>query len=281
MTAWAPALHAAARARVTVIVGESEAGKTSLTAWLAGELATAGDRVAVVDADLGQSEIGPPTTVGLGRIRGPVTRLADAECLALEFVGTTSAARALRETALATARLVDRARALGFEHILVDTSGLVAGDFGRALKRLKIDAVRPDLLVLVQRAGECEHIARAYEAPAVPASVPAIVRVPALANPVRRTPTVRRLHRERALGAALAGAAGVEVGADRLVTISGETVTATPELVGTLVAVRAADGAVMGLGWVTQVEPRTVTIATPVATTESAMVVVGREKYRR
>jgi polynucleotide 5'-hydroxyl-kinase GRC3/NOL9 len=277
MTAWAPALHAAARARVTVIVGESEAGKTSLTAWLAGELATASDRVAVVDADLGQSEIGPPTTVGLGRIRGPVARLADAECLALEFVGVTSAARALRETALATARLVDRARALGFERILVDTSGLVAGDFGRALKRLKIDAVRPDLLVLVQRAGECEHIARAYEA----AGVPAIVRVPALASPVRRTPTVRRLHRERALGAALAGAAAVEVGADRLVTTSGELASVTPELVGTLVAVRAADGAVLGLGWITQVNERTVTIVTPVPAADAPVVVVGREKDRR
>lgn len=277
MTAWVPALHAAARARVTVIVGESEAGKTSLTAWLAGELARAGDRVAVVDADLGQSEIGPPTTVGLGRIRGPVTRLADAEFLALEFVGATSAARCLRQTALATARLVDRARALGFERILVDTSGLVAGDFGRALKRLKIDAVRPDLLVLVQRAGECEHIARAYEA----AGAPIIVRVAALPSPTRRTPTVRRLHRERALAAALAGAADVAVPGNRLITTSGEIVTATPDLVDTLVAVRAADGAVLGLGWVKQVGEAMVTIATAVPPAEAAAVVVGRDKYRR
>lgn len=277
MTAWVPALHAAARARVTVIVGESEAGKTSLTAWLAGELARAGDRVAVVDADLGQSEIGPPTTVGLGRIRGPVTRLADAECLALEFVGATSAARCLRQTALATARLVDRARSLVFERILVDTSGLVAGDFGRALKRLKIDAVRPDLLVLVQRAGECEHIARAYEA----AGAPIIVRVAALPSPTRRTPTVRRLHRERALAAALAGAADVAVPGNRLITTSGEIVTATPDLVDTLVAVRAADGAVLGLGWVKQVGEAMVTIATAVPPAEAAAVVVGRDKYRR
>lgn len=277
MTAWAPALQAAARARVTVIVGESEAGKTSLTAWLAGELAAGGDRVAVVDADLGQSEIGPPTTVGLGRIRGRVARLADAECLALEFIGATSAAWCLRETALATARLVDRARALAFERILVDTSGLVAGDVGRALKRLKIDAVRPDLLVLVQRAGECEHIARAYEA----AVTPVIARVAALASPVRRTPTVRRLHRERALAAALAGAADVQVAGDRLITVAGEIVSATPELTGTLVAVRGAEGTVLGLGWVKQVDEGTVTIATAVPAADAAAVVVGREKYRR
>jgi len=276
MTAWAPALHAAARARVTVIVGESEAGKTSLTAWLAGELAAAGDRVAVVDADLGQSEIGPPTTVGLGRIHGRVTRLADAECIALEFVGATSAARCLRETALATARLVDRARALAFDRILVDTSGLVAGDFGRALKRLKIDAVRPDLLVLVQRAGECEHIARAYEA----AGAPVIARVAALASPVRRTPTLRRLHRERALAAALEGAVDVEVAGDRLVTISGDLVSLTPDLVDSLVAVRGAEGAVQGLGWIKETGERTVTIATAVASADVAAVVVGREKHR-
>jgi polynucleotide 5'-hydroxyl-kinase GRC3/NOL9 len=277
MTAWAPALHAAARARVTVIVGETEAGKTSLTAWLAGELATAGDRVAVVDADLGQSEIGPPTTVGLGRIRAPVRRLADAECLALEFVGATSAARCLRQTALATARLVDRARALGFERILVDTSGLVAGDFGRALKRLKIDAVRPDLLVLVQRAAECEHIARAYEA----AGAPVIVRVAALPSPTVRTPTVRRLHRERALAVALAGAADVVVPANRLITTAGELVIAMPELVGTLVAVRGPDESVLGLGWVKHVGEDTVTIATAVPPADAAAVVVGRDKYRR
>ena len=275
--AWVPALQAAARARVTMIVGESEAGKTSLTAWLAGELATAGDRVGVVDADLGQSEIGPPTTVGLGRIRGRVTRLADAECLALEFVGATSAARCLRETALATARLVDRARALGIDRILVDTSGLVAGYFGRALKRLKIDAVRPDLLVLVQRAAECEHIARPYEA----AGVPTIVRVPALPNPTRRTPTVRRAHRERALATALSGAVDVAMPPRRLVTPSGEVVTATPDLVGTLVAVCGADGAVVGLGWVKHVGEADVTIATAVPANEAAAVVIGRDKYRR
>ncbi|MEX2148455.1 MAG: Clp1/GlmU family protein [Candidatus Rokuibacteriota bacterium] len=277
MTAWAPARHAAARARVTVVVGESEAGKTSLTTWLAGALAAGGDRVAVVDADLGQSEIGPPTTVGLGIVRRPLDRLAEAECLALEFVGATSAARCLRETARATARLVDRARALGFDRILVDTSGLVAGEVGRALKRLKIDAVRPDVLVLVQRAGECEQIARAYDG----AGTPVVVRVAALASPVRRTPTVRRLHRERALAAALAGAADVDVAGERLIMPSGEIVRATPGLVGTLVALLGEDGEVRGLGWLKRVDDQgAVTIATAVPAAEAARVVVGRDRYR-
>ena len=43
-----------------------------------------------MDADLGQSDIGPPTTVGLGRVRLPVERLGDAEVVGLYFVGSTS-----------------------------------------------------------------------------------------------------------------------------------------------------------------------------------------------
>jgi polynucleotide 5'-hydroxyl-kinase GRC3/NOL9 len=276
---WAPALAAAARARVTMIVGESGAGKTSLTAWLAGALASRGERVAVVDADLGQSEIGPPTTVGLGHVAGPVSRLAEAAVIALEFVGATSPARHLRDTARATARLVERARALGFDRILIDTSGLVAGDFGRALKRLKIDAVQPDLLVLLQRGRECEHIAAAYEA----AGVPVLARVPALPSPARRSPAVRRLHRERALAAALTGAVDTAVAFEALAMPSGEAVSVTPALVGRLVAVRGADGVVLGLGWVKDVrmEAREVTIATPVRADSAAAVTVGREQYRR
>ena len=59
-----PVLEAVRRARVTMVVGASDTGKTTLTAYLAGALAARGETVAVVDADVGQSEIGPPTTVG-------------------------------------------------------------------------------------------------------------------------------------------------------------------------------------------------------------------------
>src|SRR5438477_8530412 len=125
---WRAVLDEVGDARVTVIVGASDAGKTTLVAQLAGELAARGGPVAIVDADIGQSEIGPPTTVGLGRVTRQLGRPADAEVVALRFVGATSAARDLRATVQATGQLVDRARALGFERVIVDTSGLVRGD---------------------------------------------------------------------------------------------------------------------------------------------------------
>ena len=61
------AFAAVSEARVSVVIGASDAGKTTLIAALASELASRGEPVGVVDSDVGQSEIGPPATVGLGR----------------------------------------------------------------------------------------------------------------------------------------------------------------------------------------------------------------------
>jgi polynucleotide 5'-hydroxyl-kinase GRC3/NOL9 len=196
------ALDAAENARVTLILGTSDTGKTSLTAQLAGALAARGERVAVVDADVGQSEIGPPTTVGLGGVTGPLGRLADAEVLALEFVGDTSPVRHIREVAEATGRLVRRALDAGFERVLIDTGGLVEGPLGMALKRAKVRAADPDLVLVVQRRDESEAVARALESGARPR----VVRLAVSPAVVPRTATRRRQHRERVLREYLARA---------------------------------------------------------------------------
>jgi polynucleotide 5'-hydroxyl-kinase GRC3/NOL9 len=182
------ALEAASQARVTLILGTSDTGKTSLTARLASALAARGERVAVVDADVGQSEIGPPTTVGLGRVTGTLSRLADAEVLALEFVGDTSPVRYIRETADATGRLVRRALEAGFDRVLVDTGGLVEGPLGLALKRAKVRAADPDLVLVLQRRDESEPIARAIEG----GERPRVVRLAPSSAVVRRSATRRQ-----------------------------------------------------------------------------------------
>src|SRR5436190_22922974 len=147
---WRAVLDEVADARVTVVIGASDAGKTTLVAQLAGELAARGGPVAVVDADVGQSEIGPPTTVGLGRVTGRLERLSEATLIALQFVGISSPARDIRGVVDATRRMTERAQAEGLTRVLVDTSGLVAGWPGRLLKDRKIDAVAPDLLLVLE-----------------------------------------------------------------------------------------------------------------------------------
>jgi polynucleotide 5'-hydroxyl-kinase GRC3/NOL9 len=216
-------IEAASGSRVILVIGESDTGKTSLVTRLANALCAARRTVAVVDADLGQSEIGPPTTIGLGRVARPLARLSEASVLALRFVGVTSPARDALTAVVGTRVLVDRALALGFDKIVIDTSGLVRGDIGRRLKQAKIDVLRPDLVVALQREGECESILHAYAA----ASRPRVVRVPAFVPVGRRTPADRRRHRERALAVHLAGARPITLDLSR-------TILRTPALfVGT------------------------------------------------
>src|SRR5919204_393077 len=117
--------------RRRLVIGASDVGKTTLVTQLASALSQRGAPVGVVDADLGQSAIGPPTTVGLGRVRAPLTRLSDAEMLAMHFVGVTSPAANLSGALAGARRMVERARAVGLAPIVVDTSGLVAGEMGR------------------------------------------------------------------------------------------------------------------------------------------------------
>ena len=271
------ALEAAARARVTLILGTSDTGKTSLTARLAGALAARGQRVAVVDADVGQSEIGPPTTVGLGRVTGTLARLGAAEVVALEFVGDTSPVRYIRETAEATGRLVRRALDAGFERVLVDTGGLVEGPLGLALKRAKVRAVDPDLVLVIQRRDESEPIVRALEA----GPRPAVLRLAPSPAVVRRSAARRREHRERALRDYLAGAVTLALDTTRVPVKGrrGETPTDVGE--GRLLGVLGAAGETLGIARVRAVDTARgrLVVDTPVAADLIVALAAGRATW--
>ena len=154
-SSWEAAVARARDARVILVIGETDAGKTSFTTFLAGALLERGASVGVVDADLGQSDIGPPTTVGLGRLRLPVERLEDAEVVGLYFVGSTSPQGHLLPTVAGTRAMVQKALRLGFDRVIVDTSGLVQGELGRLLfqrlpRLLHFPILPLDLRVLVR-----------------------------------------------------------------------------------------------------------------------------------
>jgi polynucleotide 5'-kinase involved in rRNA processing len=142
-----------------------------------------------------------------------VERLADAEVVGLYFVGSTSPQGYLVPTVLGTRLMAQKALRLGFDRVIVDTSGLIQGEMGRLLKQHKIDLVEPDLVLCLQRNGECEHILRPYEA----GTRPAILRLASSGATRRRSQEERRQHRERSLQAHLAGARSVALDLSRIV----------------------------------------------------------------
>jgi polynucleotide 5'-hydroxyl-kinase GRC3/NOL9 len=276
----AAALAAAATARVIMVIGENDTGKTTLVTSLASALARRGSTVGVVDADLGQSDVGPPTTVGLGRVRAPIERLAQAEVVALRFIGVTSPARCVHETAEATARLAAHALRHGCDRLVVDTCGLIDGDVGRALKRVKLERVAPDLVIALQREGECEPILDAY----AEAGRPAIVRLPAAATTPRST-NARRRHRERLLAEHLHGATPT---AFDLTQFDVRLAPATRglsvvDLDDVLVGLDGRDGWTLGVGRLSAVDiaRARLTIDTTLDPARVSALVIGRERFAR
>ena len=146
-----------------VMIGSVDVGKTTFCALLANQATEAGIPTAVVDADMGQSEIGPPTTIGMGLVESPIETTGDLKPKSLYFVGSTSPVGHFLEAVVGTKLLVEKAQGLGREMVIVDTTGLVRGTIARQLKTHKIELLRPRHIVALQRTNEAEHFLRFFD----------------------------------------------------------------------------------------------------------------------
>lgn len=142
------------------LLGGIDTGKTSFGLSVAEAARAQGLAVGYIDADVGQSTIGPPTCVGLKFCRDleSVTRDTVAKADELGFVGSTSPEGQLLPLVTGTARLVNHAREAGCEIVIVDTSGLISGAYAQVLKYYKLELIRPDVVVGLERGEELEPV---------------------------------------------------------------------------------------------------------------------------
>jgi polynucleotide 5'-kinase involved in rRNA processing len=151
---------ALARRGVVMLLGGLDTGKSTLARRIAGRAIDDGLVAALLDADVGQSTVGPPTTVGLKLCRDRAD--LDPEALAradhLAFVGATSPQGHLLPLVTGSRLLLDRAREASADLLVVDTTGLVSGVYGQVLKFHKIGVLQPDVVIGLARGGELEPL---------------------------------------------------------------------------------------------------------------------------
>jgi len=198
-----------------LVLGGADTGKTTLALALAGKIA--GSRpVAIVDADIGQSHIGPPSTVGWavvdnpefdlsaiepGPVRNPTPHTASTPhqrisngAGGIAFVGDITPVGHLLQFAAALTRCVEQAAKLA-EVILIDTPGFIAGPPANALWWTVQHTLKPDLIIAVQRADElCDILAglKFCGSRVEPVKSPASISA--------KSPQQRRRHRQRQFG---------------------------------------------------------------------------------
>ncbi len=142
-----------------MVIGGTDTGKSTLITFLANELLSLGKTVSIVDSDVGQKGILPPATISLAFPSENFSSLSELNGVAHYFIGTVSPGQFGGEMVVGVRRLVEMAERSA-EVVLIDTTGFVTGA-GFEMKRLKAELVRPDLMVLLERNGELESLARA------------------------------------------------------------------------------------------------------------------------
>jgi len=146
-----------------LILGASDTGKSTLAHFLVTYLCQVGNVVALIDGDIGQSVLGPPTTIGFALFESAPQQLEGVQAMASYFVGSTSPRGHMLEMLVGIKRIVDRAAQLQPEIIVIDTTGFVAGEVAWELKFQKVDLLKPAHLIGLQRRREIEGLLRPHQ----------------------------------------------------------------------------------------------------------------------
>ena len=141
---------------ICLFLGASDTGKTTLAAALVKRLASE-QPVGIVDADIGQSHIGPPATVGWAVADNRQSDLSQLLAAGISFVGDVTPVGHLLQLTVAIIRCVQQASKVA-ELIILDTPGFIRGPAASALWWTVQRVLNPKLIVAVQRESELSDI---------------------------------------------------------------------------------------------------------------------------
>ena len=199
-----PHLLALPQGATVLALGATDSGKSTWVRESALALTAAGRTVAVVDCDLGQSEIGAPGTVGMALARpGAEFRfLRDLPASAAYFVGAVSSSRHSLDICVGATQMARAAKKQKPDLVLIDTDGYVSGSEARQGKRRLCELLLPQVVVALTRGGEIDPLLAVF----AHRDTPDVWRLPVSPDVQRKSPAARATRRTARFGAALDGA---------------------------------------------------------------------------
>lgn len=131
-----------------MILGNVDAGKSTFCTVLANLALKAGMKITVLDLDLGQSDIGPPGSIGLGRVRNHILTLSEVTPEVLYFVGYISPAPVTDKILEGVNRLLPKTES---DVLVVNTDGWILGEQAIIFKSRLINTFEPSFVVGIGR----------------------------------------------------------------------------------------------------------------------------------
>jgi polynucleotide 5'-hydroxyl-kinase GRC3/NOL9 len=239
-----------------LIFGASDSGKSTFARYLYGRLTAHYDKVAFIDADIGQSSFNMPTTIAAGASQ----RRGDGEfppsgMRRICFVGNNTPVGAMLSVLIGLYRMkrfVQREKAGA---VLIDTSGLIDPLHGGTdLKWAKVELFRPCTVVALARAQELEPLLSPLR------HLPDVNLVElSICDAVRpRTTETRRAYRAACYRTYFASARRLPLAYRQLAVFPDHDFTP-----GRLAALEGRDGFALGLGLVESASDGAVWLRTP------------------
>lgn len=177
---------------VVLTIGAIDVGKSTVAAMLGNKALAKGYKVAIIDADVGQNDLGPPTTVSMARLTRYVTHLRQLVAEKSLFLQSTSLEwtwpSAVDKIAMATEYAKNRWQV---DTVVVNTDGWVLGEEAVIFKRRLIERIKPTVIVAIQVERELAPILNGFDN---------VVILPPPPYARKRTREDRKIHREMGYG---------------------------------------------------------------------------------
>jgi polynucleotide 5'-hydroxyl-kinase GRC3/NOL9 len=152
-----------------MVMGKIDSGKSSFSTHLVNKLVDEKIKVAILDGDLEQSDIGPPCTVAYGYTVKKITEVYEVKMSNAFFIGAVSPIQTINRTleGLATMHqeIMQKAEA---DYVIINTDNWIEGESVVNYKMQLINQLKPDLIVGIQSQEELEPLLSSIKNEATP-----------------------------------------------------------------------------------------------------------------
>jgi polynucleotide 5'-hydroxyl-kinase GRC3/NOL9 len=164
---WRDAADVLVRTRgLAVILGDVDSGKSTLSTFLANTCLDHRAQTSIIDGDVGQADIGPPTTVSSSTVTKHIISLQELRPERSYFIGDTSVSLVPDKLVQSITLLKDKI-SIESEIVILNTDGWVREDQAVEHKLQLLSSLRPDLVLALSLDDELDHILDLQRRPAL------------------------------------------------------------------------------------------------------------------
>ncbi len=202
---WIRAAEMLSREGVIVVLGETDSGKSTFSTFIINTALEKGLKVAFIDTDLGQKDVGYPGTVTLTFPKQPLTWIRSLQPHSSKFIGSITPYNAEECVIASTLKLLREARDKA-DLIVVNTDGWVIDEKAIKYKTSLVSVINPDNIVVMEGFGQTRFLSKTLEKMRYK-----VFNVPSPPSRPLKTRNQRKFNRETAFASMLLSAQRINI----------------------------------------------------------------------